>query len=301
MARWSGIEFRDRLGASEESRHMSGDAQFVEDIPTLAAAASELAVRFCAGCQNYHFLWPYLRLIGSPGSASEGRSFFETMLGGSAGTSRQRVLIAGAADSGLLSLVARATHGHQTDLVVLDRCNTPLELCRRFSAVWSLGAETVQLNLDDLSFDEIFDAIIVHSTLELVSPDSRQAVLTRLRRALRPDGRLILRFRTRDFVERNQLLRYIETVPSHLIDYLKRSKISLPEPIDTFRRRIEAYAVERHEREALGPTRAEIEQLLDAAGFRVQSITPIQSHHSPAFGPASTSIPPRRFVALASP
>src|SRR5215472_6117076 len=41
---------------------------------------------------------------------------------------RPVILIAGAADTGLLALVARATSS-DAEITVLDRCDTPLEMC----------------------------------------------------------------------------------------------------------------------------------------------------------------------------
>ena len=284
-----------------ESERKPGNVRFAEDLPRLAAAAAELACCFCDTCQNYHFLWPFLRLIDSPGSASDGGGSFEAILAELIANGRRQVLIAGAADTGLLSIVARAAVGHQAGITVLDRCNTPLELCRQFADQWSLDIETMHIELDKLSIDARFDTVFVHSTLDLVAPDRRLDVLTRLRRALRPDGRLVLRFRTMGAAEPGNLANYRNAVPVHLIERLDSLNIPLPEPRDALRRRIESYAAERQAREARAGDCADMQQLIDAAGFSVQSITPIKTDHSAAFGPATPAASNRRFVVLAAP
>ena len=127
---------------------MHGDLRFSEDLRQLAAEAPNLASCFCGDCQNFHFLWPYLRLAGASGGdvgAAQVHASLTSLL--SAGG--QSILIAGAADSGLLSVVARAA-GSDTEIVIIDRCRTPLELCRRFAAQWSLPVETLHRDLIEL-------------------------------------------------------------------------------------------------------------------------------------------------------
>jgi SAM-dependent methyltransferase len=284
-----------------ETDRKPGNARFAEDIPQLAAAASELACRLCGTCQNYHFLWPYLRLAGAPGGAGDGKPYLEAVLADLIAGGRREILIAGTADTGLLSLVARATIGHAVGITVLDRCGTPLELCRRFASRWSLAIETLQVDLSQFSAEGSFDIVFAHTILTFIAPGERLDVMMRLRRSLRPGGRLILRFRTRGEVEGRHLSSYRGNVPMHLIERLDRLKIPLPEPREALQRRIEAYAGERHSREALETDYSEMEKLIDAAGFTIEAITPVKSDHAPAFAPATADVSSRLFVALAVP
>ena len=60
----------------------------------------------------------------------------ESRLAGLFAQGRRHVLIAGSQDTGVLALVARAGAKHDANITVLDICETPLELCRRFAAQW---------------------------------------------------------------------------------------------------------------------------------------------------------------------
>src|ERR1700737_1087433 len=90
------------------SRRQSSPMKFTEDIPKLAAEASDLATRLCGTCTNYHFLFPYLRLVGGLRGAEDGTSLVKSVIANTIAGDRRRILIAGAADSGLLALVADA-------------------------------------------------------------------------------------------------------------------------------------------------------------------------------------------------
>jgi len=280
---------------------MNGDARFTENIPQLAQTAARLALRYCGSCQNYHFLWPYLRLIGTPGRAGDSQGFLESALAEPTSNDQWRVLIAGCADTGLLSVVARATTGdRQAGITVLDRCRTPLELCRDFAERWALPLETLHVDLVDLSVDPRFDIVLAHTTLTFIVPERRLEAMTRLRRALRPGGKLILRFRTRGDVEAAHLSTYRSTVPSRLIEQLDSMRLPLPESREALQRRVETYAAERHAREASEPEYAEVEKLLDRAGFDIEAIVPVASDHSASFEKASAALSSRLFVATAT-
>ena len=114
---------------------MQGE-RFSEDLHQLAGEAWEVAGRLCGTCRNLHVLWPYQRLAGSPGRDV---AVVEPVLRRLLSASGRKVLIAGCADSGLLALVAR-TANPATAITVVDRCETPLELCRRFARRWDTEA-----------------------------------------------------------------------------------------------------------------------------------------------------------------
>lgn len=112
---------------------MGDDLSFAEDLPRTAQDAFYLAGRLCVSCQNIHAVRPYIRLSrGSTGMESE-MSGLGPVMADLLGTGRHRILIAGALDTGILACVARAAVGHRADIVVLDICATPLELCRKYA------------------------------------------------------------------------------------------------------------------------------------------------------------------------
>jgi SAM-dependent methyltransferase len=286
--------------ATGASRHdVSLLVKFTEDIPKLASEASDLATRLCDTCRNYHFVFPYLRLVGALRGAEDGTFVIKSVIADTIASDRHRILIAGAVDTGLLALVAEATTGHKTNITVLDRCETPLELCRRFAGRWSLPIETLHVDLRDFSVESSFDIIFSHMTLTFIPHDCRLDVLSRLRRSLRPNGRLIIQFRIKGQFEGDKLLKYGESIPKDLIERLVGMNVVLPEPHEAFRRRIEAYTAERYARAGTEGEYGEVERLVEAAGFTIEKIIPIRSDN---FGPfAQTTAIISKFLAIVKP
>jgi SAM-dependent methyltransferase len=278
---------------------MRGDLRFNEDLRQLAVDTPKLANRFCGDCQNFHFLWPYLRLAGASGGDVEAvlvHSALSSLLSGNG----QKILIAGAADTGLLAVVARAANAG-TEIVIVDRCKTPLELCRSFATKWSLLVDMLHLDLGKLSEQSCFDVVFAHSLLQFISPDRRVDVLSRMRRSLRPDGRLVLVFRTSARIEGNLLQEYREAYPRHLIEQLERMNVILPESCENFRRRVEIYSTEREAREGAHASAAEVEELIEAAGFAIENLMSIEASMSAPFRDLTAKIGKQRFIAIAKP
>jgi SAM-dependent methyltransferase len=98
----------------------------------------------------------------------------------------RKILIAGAADTGLLALVLRAAANNNVHICVLDICETPLELCRRVAHEWSLPIDTLKLDLRRLDVEQQFELVLVHGTLHFIAAADRHDVLNRIRRALGP-------------------------------------------------------------------------------------------------------------------
>src|SRR5260370_41094907 len=100
---------------------------------------------------------------------------------------------------------------------------------------------------------------------------------------MRPDGRLILRFRTNGDVGRAS--RRVTRVPKHMIERLDSLRIALPEAREEFSRRLEVYAEERRDRESDDGNLADVERLIDAAGGGIETGVPLGDKHSAAVEP----------------
>jgi hypothetical protein len=162
---------------------MPGDPSYLEDLPRIAADAYKLSARLCGDCRNQHALWSYLRLSRASTGAEKQDSKLEAELRGFFASGRSDILIAGAQDTGLLALVARAGAGYRLNITVLDICDTPLELCRQLAGQWSLPVETVRQDLFDLDVEQRFDVVLVHGTLNFIAAELAAFAATR-----RPDG-----------------------------------------------------------------------------------------------------------------
>src|SRR5262245_23671147 len=80
----------------------------MEPLSGIAAEAYEVAGRLCCSCRNLHALWPYIRLSRLSTGLERSGSDLERTLRSLITEGLRKILIAGAADTGLLSLVLRA-------------------------------------------------------------------------------------------------------------------------------------------------------------------------------------------------
>jgi SAM-dependent methyltransferase len=281
---------------------MTSGCPYHEDLPHIAAEGFELAKRLCRSCGQLHALWPYIRLARATSAGLEdASSLLQSALSRLIAAGRRRVLVAGSADTGLLALVARAGAGHPLDIVVLDRCETPLELCRRLAQRWSLPIATSHEDLNALDRPATFDVVLVYGTLHFIAPDRRAEVLARMRRSLRPDGRLVLRVNASrriagDLTEEGRD-GYADWVP----DELSRIGVPLPEPPEAFRERLRLHAMSREHREGAFGTPEEIRALLVAAGLVASEWLELGVKLSAPVQDFVAKTGKRRFLAIAEP
>src|SRR6266853_209100 len=92
-----------------------------EDLPRLAAWSFELSKRLCRSCGQLHALWPYIRLARASTGVEAAASHLQSLLAARIAAGRRRVLIAGAADTGLPALVHGTLHfiaaGHRAGVL----------------------------------------------------------------------------------------------------------------------------------------------------------------------------------------
>jgi SAM-dependent methyltransferase len=271
----------------------------IERLGEIAAEAYAVAGRFCGSCRNLHALWPYIRLSRSSTGLERSGSVLEMALRAFITTGLRKILIAGAADTGLLSLVLRAADDFDVIVTVLDVCASPLELCRRLAGQWSIPVRTVKQDLADLDERQAFDLVLVHGTLHFIAGEKRLNVLARIHRALRPNGRLVLLFNTSrpSTIRKDDKLHvdYAELV----VNELRRLAIPLPDSESEFIRRLSDHSRQRQEREGAFASPGDAEQLLETAGFEIIGCSEVETTHSAKTFTAHIS--KHRFMAIAEP
>ena len=272
---------------------------YIERLEGLAAQAYELSGQLCGSCRDLHALWPYIRLSRSSTGVEDEGSELELALRSLISGGLRNILIAGSADTGLFALVARAGADHGANIVVLDICGTPLELCRRLAKQWSMPIDTVRQDLRELDVSQQFDLVLVHGTLHFIAAEGRLNALIRIRNALRPEGRLVLLFNTSkpSAVEINVKI-HIEYAKAVLSE-LQRLHISLPDNELIMYERLLAHSRRRVLREGAFGEPADANLLLDAAGFKVTGCSETDVKLA---GPAKnfvSQISKQRFMAIA--
>jgi SAM-dependent methyltransferase len=278
---------------------MQGELLFSEDVRQIAADAAELAPSLCDTCENFHTLWPYHRLAQAAGgdvAATLVCSTLQRLLS----QPGRRILIGGSADSGLLAVVANAA-SPGTAITVLDKCKTPLELCRRFAERWSLPIDVLHLDLADLEATGAYDVVFVHMLLQFIPRDRHRGVLSRIRRSLRADGRLVLVFRTSPRLTETLAAEYQSDYPLGLIEQLEARGIPLPQSRESFRRQLEIYFDERRAREGTHNSHEDVERTAKDAGFRIEELTAIGASMSSPFTQFNARIGLQRFLMIAAP
>lgn len=167
----------------------------LDDIEAQAREAWNIGSRLCTGCGAYHQVWGLMRQSGVVGGTKVDEALLAPVLR-NAQSGQGRLLIAGAADAGLLRLVVNALPDRTLDICVADRCPAPLALVDRVRTPEGVSVRTMQLDLLEMTEESHYDLILSHSMLPFVPAASRALFLERLRRALLPGGKLLLVLRT---------------------------------------------------------------------------------------------------------
>jgi hypothetical protein len=280
---------------------MPVDRSYPEDLPRIAAEAYELSARLCGDCRNQHALWSYLRLSRASTGAEKQDSKLEAELRDFFSGGRSDVLIAGAQDTGLLALVARAGAGCRLNITVLDICGTPLELCRKLADGWSLPIATLRQDLFDLDTERQFDVVLMHGTLNFIAADRHSQVLRRIQRAMRPRGRLALLFNISRPLAAAQAAENHADYADFVLQELRRLGVPLPERESAIRERLIARARQRELRDGQFSAPDEVELLVKAAGLNVLSCAPTSTDLAKPADALLAKFSKRRFMLVAEP
>jgi SAM-dependent methyltransferase len=151
-------------------------------------------------CGWYHGSWQVLRLLGLMASSGTHAAHYRAALDdlaarGGAGA----FLITGSADHALLALLAGAWRGPAAPaFTVLDRCDTPLKLCRWYAGRHGLALATRHQDALDPLPEAGFDAVFTHAFMGNFDAAGRARLAGRWAQALRPGGRLVTVQRVRE-------------------------------------------------------------------------------------------------------
>ena len=163
-------------------------------LPTVATLLRQHAADLCGdGCRAYHSAWGYLRLFDI--LPSVGRDHDALMEGLAVALSRQprRILISGAADSGILAYVAAACSvaSIEPEITIIDQCETPLRVIAWYAK--QIGVRVECRKADALALaDDDFDLIVAHSFLNFFSDGGRQTLARSWHQAMRRGAKALV-------------------------------------------------------------------------------------------------------------
>jgi SAM-dependent methyltransferase len=178
----------------------------VIDDPILDSAklAHRLAQQLCprdgsSPCAWYHGFWPTLRAMGIGKMSGGHAEFLADELRATAAGGARRVLTSGAADYAMPALVLDAFRraGAPLDLTVVDRCATPLALCRWYFERQGADIATSHCDILDYAHATPFDIIVTNSFLGYFAPAERSRLFAQWRDLLRSGGALLFTNRLR--------------------------------------------------------------------------------------------------------
>jgi hypothetical protein len=239
--------------------------ELLGDPVRLAPEQFRLAMDLCGSCRDYHALWPYRRLSGIANGFEADATLLEGVLR-EVTPAKGRILIAGAADAGLLALTWGATEQLSPAITVADRCATPLAICQAFARARGLSIDTLQQDLPAADLNKRYDVIFAHSIVQFVAPDLRRPLLQRLGAALTDKGSLVLAERLRPPGADAQ--RHVHYADDTLRE-LAAAGIVLPEEEAAFRQRFDADIASRSKRLSRALEAADLTSYLRDAGLHV--------------------------------
>lgn len=227
----------------------------------------DLALQHCGACQDYHALRGYFLATGTVFGAASGAVQLRSVMADLA-RGRPRVLIAGSADTGLISLVSNAYEGQPLRATIVDRCNTPLKLCELFAAQRQLEVACVCGDLETFTAPNSYDLIFAHLVLGFMTADERARTLRNWIHSLAPGGKLVLA------ASQNSKGQGVKRIEQLLEATEGGFPFELPEPAEQFRKRMRRYVDDKNQLQKQRTTPAELANELEQAGFSVKTLEP---------------------------
>lgn len=253
------------------------DEPIAESAPLAHGLAREHCRPTAAGgesCAWYHGFWQHLRLMGlTKTSGGQGAFLVDRLRRLARSGQSPRVLVSGSADYSMPAhaLAAYRAEGAALDLVVLDRCETPLALSRWYAARQRVTLSTHCADVLDPGAVDPADVVFTNSFLGSFDPASRPRLVASWRQLLRPGGSLLFTNRLRPRAA-GEVQRFDAAQARGFVDAARREATergaAIGLPPEEAARRAQAYA----ERYRSHPVRSvdEITALLETGGFAME-------------------------------
>jgi hypothetical protein len=264
-----------------------------EDLDANLDMVARLAAEHCVGCEGYHLRYTVRRAVVGPTGVNDDRAeiiaYAQALLGAVRDKEQVAILIAGAADTGLLATCAGAAAQLDGALVrklrfhLIDICETPLALSRAFAATHGIDLVTERNDLRSAPIDKSADIIIVHSFLRQIEPRFHVPLLRRLASALLPGGTILFsnRLRAPRVVPRSERV-------DLLVERYEGGEAKLSVPLD----QIVSSLTAREDRTYDFSDMDQLRSIFEPAGLVVEDATVVTREH------VENGRPSTRYIAL---
>lgn len=240
------------------------------DLPRLIAEAElgwSLAKTHCLDCQAFHATRGYLRATGFRKGAAHDRATLLDVVRAETGQT-SKILIAGSADSGLFDVVAEATAGRNSSIMVVDKCATPLHQITALAASIGRDVETMAADLTETVPQGPFDFIFMHHLLPFIPDEHQVPLLLRLAETLTPEGKIFLVNHVRPVQPAEKPRSEVEQWAASVLKVMAQQSIPVPPDEDLFLSSL-MQAGQRRQHESSFATDKPVEQVLQEAGFGI--------------------------------
>lgn len=245
-----------------------------ERLPEAVLRAYELSRQHCDFCSRYHGIWPTIRASKVTSGLDRDRPALLAALRPLMPEVRD-ILVAGAADTGLMCLMLQAAGGQPVKVTVIDRCETPLTLCRELAAHHGFEVETRKVTLQAFERPQSFDLVFGHSVFGHIPHAEQPPAIRQLFECLRPGGHILLAFRDRlqgdEKVtgETRSVEGWSRWVRDRVERWVEETGQPLPEDREAFFDLLHAYAATRADRHPGSLAKADFQAMVTAAGFEL--------------------------------
>jgi hypothetical protein len=241
-----------------------------EDLPAQARRALAVGRTLCTCDGHYHTLWGTLRASGGSSGLKSEEPLLASLIKPYV-RDGARVMIAGAADPGVLCAIGRIYDPLMPVLTVVDRCKAPLELVRQFAATRDLACQMLNLDLLDLDGREQWDQIVLHYTPDFVDPPLHDRLFQALASSLTRAGTVVCAAMTATGVigEREHELGGV--YHDHALRKVMNGPMADIAASDAFRAMLRAYSVRWGLRRANLPSREQLMRSIERAGLSILS------------------------------
>ncbi|MEM9343903.1 MAG: class I SAM-dependent methyltransferase [Pseudomonadota bacterium] len=163
-------------------------------LPQVAVAMATLAPRLCSdACRDYHAAWGFFRLYGTLPAVARDHEALSSKLSAEVQAGRTRILVSGAADTGIpaYAIAALDAAGVEGAVTVVDLCPTPLAVSTWYAGQRGRSLSTFCGPVESFRGGSV-DIVVSHNFLNSIDPADRTNVARAWHDALVPGGRALI-------------------------------------------------------------------------------------------------------------